>query len=295
MKTTCLGLVMSLLVATAASAAPTPEAKCQAAKNKAAGNLADCRQAAEAKRAQTGDAAKYDAAILRCESAFAAAFAKAEAAAAKKNGACPTSGDAAGIESMVTAHADTVAASLAPGGAVPACGDGAINVIGEQCDTADLGGMACADLGHPDGALACNASCRFDAGDCRTCESEGGVFAAGSCWFLAASAAGSCDAMCASHGRVCNEAATRDHAGSGGTLADCTALVNALDPVAHTPLDADNTSCGSPDLAVGCGVVDSFMGMPALSIRVTAPVTTCAADGEGGSCSSAVRRVCACD
>ena len=35
----------------------------------------------------------------------------------------------------------------AAGGLFPACGDGAINVAGEQCDGGDLGGESCASLG----------------------------------------------------------------------------------------------------------------------------------------------------
>jgi formylglycine-generating enzyme required for sulfatase activity len=52
---------------------------------------------------------------------------------------------------------------------VDACGDGFLDP-GEQCDGSSLGGESCTSLGFykTDGALACDADCRFDTTDCDT-------------------------------------------------------------------------------------------------------------------------------
>ncbi len=50
--------------------------------------------------------------------------------------------------------------------APPVCGDGVINQDSESCDSADLGGATCEDVGFLGGTLACNADCTFDASGC---------------------------------------------------------------------------------------------------------------------------------
>lgn len=80
-----------------------------------------------------------------------------------------------------------------------------------------------------------------------TCAS-GGVIVGGYCWYIGASAA-SCDTTCTSHGGT-NLSGTRDYAGSGGTLAHCQAVINALDP-AYSYAVSDNNLPGAT--AVGCG------------------------------------------
>src|SRR5262245_23492015 len=92
-----LAFGLLILAASAAGAAPTPEAKCQAAKNLATGNYARCLQAAEAKLALSGVAPKYASAVAKCSSAVAGAFAKAESAAAKKGAECTATGDGVAI------------------------------------------------------------------------------------------------------------------------------------------------------------------------------------------------------
>src|SRR5262245_3643948 len=122
-----------------------------------------------------------------------------------------------------------------------------------------------------------------------------GISFAGNCWYFGTgNSPESCDDVCAAKGLTCNETATRDTAGSGGTLANCVAIVDLLHPAGapHGQADNDNTTCGSPDLGIGCsefhgGELDGV-------VRTTAPLTTCAADGAGGSCVSGRQRVCAC-
>ena len=118
----------------------------------------------------------------------------------------------------------------------------------------------------------------------------------GACWFMG-TASQSCDAVCTARALTCDEAATRDIAGSGGSAESCLGIADGLDP-AHAPYtpygDSDLTQCG-PDLAVGCqGGPDLFHPADFASLHVTAPRTTCAADGESDRCNSLMRRVCAC-
>jgi hypothetical protein len=128
-----------------------------------------------------------------------------------------------------------------------------------------------------------------------TCDS-GGVSFEGSCWYIAATNAISCDTVCGTFEKACDEAATRDVAGSGASLEACVYLAGELFGTPTITEDSDNTPCGSADLGVGCIAFEHF-ALPGdiFAYRITAPVTTCAADGDGGSCLSAGRRICACD
>jgi len=102
----------------------------------------------------------------------------------------------------------------------------------------------------------------------------------------------SCDETCAPFGRTCDEEATRDIAGSGGTLANCEAIVAGIPHLGPYP-GTDMTSCQSPQLGVGCFLWAVKNG-PAL-IRVTAPPTTCGAIGADIGCAPlSGGRVCAC-
>jgi hypothetical protein len=290
---TALVLLLSFNVASPALAAATPEARCQAAKTRAAGAYAKCLQDAAAKLVLSGDADKHQAAVLRCAAAIGAQFTKAEDAAAKKGAACPTTGDATDLGARVDGDAAIAADAVAPGGALPACGDGVIDAVGEQCDQSDLGGATCAELGgHPDGTLSCDGSCRFATSGCVSdCAADGGVDAPGICWMLATSNTLSCDAVCAATGRTCNLAATRNHAGSGGDLETCETLVEALVPgTAGNPGTEGDTGCG-PEGALGCVLLPSSSH----AIRLTGPVTTCSADGQGDGCATPFLRVCGCD
>jgi hypothetical protein len=59
--------------------------------------------------------------------------------------------------------------AAAAGGSFPACGDGAVNVAGEQCDGGDLAGATCASLGYTlGGTLGCGAGCGYDTSGCES-------------------------------------------------------------------------------------------------------------------------------
>ena len=157
--------VIGLLFAASAARAADPVAQCRAAKNKAAGSYATCRQKAEANLANNGDVPKYDAAIGKCVSKFSDAWSKAEAKAASKAVACldgaPT---VSAFEPVIKRHADTVAAALAGGPAV-GCGNGFIE-SGEQCDANNLNGATCGTQGFAFGTLACGTDCSLDTSGC---------------------------------------------------------------------------------------------------------------------------------
>ncbi len=53
----------------------------------------------------------------------------------------------------------------------PDCGNGVIE-FGEVCDTDDLDGETCGDLGFPGGTLACDDACQLDSSGCDTCGDE---------------------------------------------------------------------------------------------------------------------------
>jgi hypothetical protein len=131
--------------------------------------------------------------------------------------------------------------------------------------------------------------------------SGSGVLFGGSCWYIGPSTPplnqSSCDTVCAGVGLACDDAATRDVAGSGGTLASCGAIIDALVPATapNPQLDVDATSSGSLELGIGCAYF--IFPIPPLfpeAKRFTAPTTTCAATGVGGTVVTGTRRACAC-
>jgi hypothetical protein len=85
---------------------PTPAQQCEAKKNEAAGEKADCLANERAKEVK-GKTPNF----AKCEADFAKAFAKAEKDAGP--GGCTTEGDTAAIESRVDACMAGVAAALA--------------------------------------------------------------------------------------------------------------------------------------------------------------------------------------
>lgn len=84
---------------------PTPAQQCEAKKNQAAGEKADCLANERAKEVQ-GKKPNF----ARCAEDFAKAFAKAEQDAGP--GGCPTEGDTAAIESRVDACMSDIAVAL---------------------------------------------------------------------------------------------------------------------------------------------------------------------------------------
>ncbi|MCC6847377.1 MAG: DUF1566 domain-containing protein [Deltaproteobacteria bacterium] len=148
-----------LAAATPAGAAGTPEQQCQAAKNKAAGAYATCRQKAEAALATSGDATKYNAALAKCGAKVTSAWQKAIAKAANVSATCLddplTVGDFQGI---IDAHTDNVATALG-GGGLTDC----------SADLATCNG----DLTTCNGDLtSCNADLGTCNGDLATCGSD---------------------------------------------------------------------------------------------------------------------------
>lgn len=103
-----------LIAAATAHAGPTPVQKCQATKNKTAGQYAACRQNAEAKLTTSGDAVKYAAALTKCGTKFATAWLKAIAKAAKVNASClddPLT--ATDFQTVLNQSTDNIATALA--------------------------------------------------------------------------------------------------------------------------------------------------------------------------------------
>ncbi|MBY0276415.1 DUF1566 domain-containing protein [Candidatus Binatia bacterium] len=159
-----------------ALAGPTAPQGCEAAFERASGKLARCRLVVEAGVARTGSTTRRAEQMERCETAFDRSI----AGAVKRFGniACPVTPGSA-FSSDVGTCTDEVAIA-AHGGSLPTCGDGAIDVAGEQCDGADLGGSSCESLGRSGGTLGCSTECRFDVSGCAT----GALPATGqtSCW-----------------------------------------------------------------------------------------------------------------
>ncbi|MCK6556790.1 DUF1566 domain-containing protein [Candidatus Binatia bacterium] len=106
-----------LLAAVPATAAPTPEQKCEAGKNQAAGKYADCRQKAEAGLVKTGDITKYNTAIGKCETKFQDKWQKLIDAATAASATCPDAPLAASAyKDVIDEHSDNIAQALGGGG-----------------------------------------------------------------------------------------------------------------------------------------------------------------------------------
>jgi hypothetical protein len=278
--------------------AATDAQKCEAKKLQTAGKYYACREHAEAKAAKKGAAPDYG----KCEAKFAK---KWDAAETKGAGACPDNVTTTAMDTHIVGQATQTAMIIAGTQGIPTCGDGVIDLPGEHCDGADLGGADCTTLAYDLGTLGCSGSCVFDATACARCPSGSTPFA-GTCWVLGAvpnsEGVGSCDTACAAIGATCNQAALQA-VGSGGTDDDCRQALDAADPGgAPHPISAfspeDNTFCGLPsDYAGGCVFVEGFgVGNDGAERKIhDASGTLCEADFVGGGCSTPTRRVCACD
>jgi hypothetical protein len=261
-----LGLV--LLGSHSALGAATPEQKCEASKNKAAGAYASCLQATQAKAVLQGVAPDF----TKCDERFAAAFAKAEEKAAKKGIACPSEDDAALLQSFVSAHSGEVSDALG-GEPLPGCGNGAVDAAGEECDGPDLRGKDCTDFALVSGSLACDGSCQYDLGGCSACP---GTEIGGFCWVLGGDNQ-SCDQACAGIGSIYDGEGTRGFAGSDGTNENCQAVLDTLGAPGSGP--PTNPACAD---AFGCAVTIS-----GTRARCLDPTTSTSAIGT-------VLRACAC-
>ena len=149
---------------TPAIAAPTAEQRCEADVELATAKFAQCRLTAESRFSRDLDATRRATALARCADKLQQSYVRA---AARYGTACTTV-PAAGFEQYLAQCSDDVAAASAAGGSLPACGDGAIDVPGEQCDGSDLGGETCTSLGFAGGLLACDGSCAFVTSSCQT-------------------------------------------------------------------------------------------------------------------------------
>jgi hypothetical protein len=113
--------VVLLLCAGPAQAKLTPQQKCQAGKNQAAGKYAACRESAAAKFVQNGDTVKRDKNLATCVTKFTTTWGKLEAAAAKAGASCLDDASTAGdFQAVVDQCTDAIVTGLT-GSALPDC------------------------------------------------------------------------------------------------------------------------------------------------------------------------------
>lgn len=108
-------IAIVVLAASGATAASTPEQKCQQAKAQEAGKYDSCRLKAEAKYATSPDGVKYAADLAKCEAKFQPKWWLAENKATSQGGACPSVGDQAAIQGIVDAHTSNIEDALGGG------------------------------------------------------------------------------------------------------------------------------------------------------------------------------------
>ncbi len=166
-----LALVLAVGATSAAAAAPTPAQRCAADVELASAKYAQCRLVAESRFSKDLDATRRTAALARCSDKLQQSFERATL----RYGAACTSEPVSGFDQYLAQCSDDVVAASVMGGSLPACGDGSIDVPGEQCDGSDLGGASCVSLGFAGGALACDGSCVFDTGPCQSAASLSAV------------------------------------------------------------------------------------------------------------------------
>lgn len=247
-------LVGGLLCAGIALAAVTPEQKCQAAKNLAAGKYAACLQNAEKSQALVADPVKYATAIAKCEASLAKSWQSAIDKASLVGATCP---DAPLVvndyKAAIDALSHKVATALAGGGLPPpdTCGNGTVEA-GESCDFGTLGGQTCTSASggtKPFGKLGCQAGCVFDMSGCFPCP---GVTALGACWSVGAKGE-SCTSVCTRVG-LAYDPATATIAGSGGSDANCVAVGQAIYPwYTSPPYPSPLFIGGAGTSGTGCG------------------------------------------
>lgn len=161
-----LSLAFLFLVTSLASpvvAAPTAAQRCQADVELASAKYSQCRLRAEAAFATTQDSTRRDVALGRCEGRLSLAVARS---VAKYGAVNCTAATATEFDAYLSQCTDQVVAASLPGGTLPSCGNGVIDVPGEQCDGADVGGDSCLRLGFAGGALSCDAECRLTTVGC---------------------------------------------------------------------------------------------------------------------------------
>lgn len=111
---------MSVLLLSAPAQALTPAEKCEVGKNSVAASHAKCHQKAYAKYALTGDAARRDEQIAKCQAKLEKRWDKLEDKALLSGSSCPSTGDLAAIDGVIAAHAREIADALS-GVGFPQC------------------------------------------------------------------------------------------------------------------------------------------------------------------------------
>ncbi len=166
------------------------------------------------------------------------------------------------------------------------CSDGEVRTVGESDSDADSDTDTDTDTDSDsdtdadtdsDSDTDTDTDTDTDADTDADCD---GVLEGGACWYLG-DPGQDCTTVCSSHGGY--DEATVFHAGSGGTIANCTAVLSSLgaEGVASTQEITGFTS--------GVGCVSAAWTIPAIWAWVSDPVTT--ESGADADCS----RACACD
>jgi hypothetical protein len=104
-----LACAVALAVASPTMAGPSPEQKCQAGKNDAAGKYAACIDKALKAFVGSADMIKYDAAVAECADKLASSWDKLETGAVSKGASCPSMGDGDAVQEYVDACVASVA------------------------------------------------------------------------------------------------------------------------------------------------------------------------------------------
>lgn len=160
-KSAVIACTSTFLLAGWAEAGPSPAAVCQAGKLKATASYSACRLKADAVAAIKGTPAVY----TKCDDKFSDKFPATETKAGP--GVCTTEGDAAALQTFLSACEHAADLALDDAGLAPSvCGDG-VRGTGEACDGADLDGKSCATFGSSSfTGLTCTTACEFDFSGC---------------------------------------------------------------------------------------------------------------------------------
>lgn len=159
-----LTLVVTHVAVTAAAELPTPAQRCAADLVLASAKFASCRLTAESRFARDIDEVHRGTALAGCSERLQRAIGRATS----RYGLNCSAETVDAIDAYLTQCSNDVVAASALNGSLPRCGNGRIDVVGEQCDGGDLGGASCAQLGLPGGVLQCKDDCHLDVSGCLT-------------------------------------------------------------------------------------------------------------------------------
>ncbi|HYC54065.1 MAG TPA: hypothetical protein VEL28_03915, partial [Candidatus Binatia bacterium] len=162
-----------LALASAATAGPTPEQKCEAGKNDAAGKYDACAAKAEKGRVSTGNMTKYADALANCEGKLVDTWTKLEADAVSAAAVCPSTGNQEAIRDFVDACVQSVAVAVGGGTLGPdpvTCASDLRTCDGDLATCDDSLATCAGSLGACNGSLdTCNASVATCNGSLDTC------------------------------------------------------------------------------------------------------------------------------